>query len=98
MTKLTEAQVQYLRARQAEDKKAIAAYSAAAEAVAKAQAKREAVLAEQDKLVAEAKGELDDANRVVIERLGANAAQALGLEVPAQRKGRQGPVQKEVKW
>jgi CO/xanthine dehydrogenase Mo-binding subunit len=89
MPKLTEQQTKFLRARQLEDTKAIAAYTAAAEAVAKAQAKRSEVLAEADKLVAEAEAVLADASRVVIERLGPNAAQALGLEVPAQRRPRQ---------
>jgi len=84
--KLTPEQAAFLKARQEQDVKAIADHSAATEALALARARRDQVVAEHDKLVAESESRLADATRVLIARLGPEGAVALGVEVPQKSR------------
>ncbi len=86
--KLTEAQSDWLRVRQAEDAKAIAAYATASEACAEAKARRDQIVSEQERLVAEAEARLVDAAQVVINRLGAEGAAAVGVTAIKRKVGR----------
>jgi len=102
-TKLTEAQTEWLRTRQAEDARAIAAHAAANEALAAAKAHRDQIVSEQDTLVAEAEAQLRDATQVVVARLGAEGAAAVGItfgqKPRASRPARPAEhLEGEVRW
>ena len=84
--RLTEKQTEWLRTRQRDDEKAIVGYTAATEALAQAQARREQLVAEQDKLVALAEVEMERTAEVVLARLGEDGARALGIELPAKAR------------
>ena len=101
--KLTEAQSEWLRTRQAEDARAIAAHSATSEALAEAKARRDRIVREQDKLVAEAEARLRDATQVVVARLGPEGAAAVGITAGMKPKaGRPARpaehLEGEVRW
>ena len=83
-TKLSPDQAEFLRRRLAEYQAAIAAWSSARDRLASARAARERALAEHDALVATTETELADATRTLVSRLGADGAQALGAELPAE--------------
>ena len=83
-TKLSPDQTEYLRRRLLEDQAAIAAWDTARDRLASARSAREQAIAEHDAAVAEADADLAETTRTLVSRLGADGAQALGAELPAE--------------